>query len=94
MTTKYQLTSLLAENCAVEIHSKMHELCFFQLKTHRLSTLFYRKTQKQKNTAKKQSQKNFFFISLPSPCANINVAKSPYLSTVKMLQITNVKYCL
>ena len=43
MTTKYRLTSLSAENCAVEIHSKTQELCvfFFQLKTHRLSTLFH-----------------------------------------------------
>ena len=28
MTTKYQLTSLSAENCAVEMYSKMQELCF------------------------------------------------------------------
>ena len=29
MTTKYRLTSLSAENCAEEIHSKIQELCFF-----------------------------------------------------------------
>ena len=53
MTTKYRLTSLSAENCAVEIHSKMQKLCFFQLKTHRLSTLFHQKTKKQKKKHKK-----------------------------------------
>ena len=53
MTTKYGLTSLSAENCAVEIHSKMQKLCFFQLKTQRLSTLFHQKTKKQKKNTKK-----------------------------------------
>ena len=47
MTTKYRLTSLSAENCAVEIQSKMQELRFFQLETHRLLTLFHQKTKKQ-----------------------------------------------
>ena len=65
MTTKCRLTSLSAENCTVEIHSVMQELCLFQLKTHRLSTLFHQKTKKQKNMAKnKQSQKNCVFTSL------------------------------
>ena len=71
MTTKYELTSLSAENCAVEIHSKMQELCFFQLKTHRLSTLLHHKTKKKhrKNKKKKTRQKKtiakklFFYIS-------------------------------
>ena len=48
MTTKYRLKSLSAENRAVEIHSKMLKLSFFQLKTHRLSTLFHQKTKNQK----------------------------------------------
>ena len=67
MTTKYRLKSLSAENRAVEIHSKMLKLSFFQLKTHRLSTLFHQKTKNQKkktikkNTAKKQSQKIYIF---------------------------------
>ena len=70
MTTKYRLTSLLAENCAVEIHSKMQELCFFQLKTHRLSTLFHQKTKKQTKTNKAWPKKKtiakkmFFYISI------------------------------
>ena len=62
MTTKYRLTSLSAENCAVEIQSKMQELCFFQLKSPRLSTLFHQKTKK-KTRPKKQSQKKLFFFT-------------------------------
>ena len=60
MTTKYRLKSLSAENRAVEIHSKMLKLSFFQLKTHRLSTLFHQKTknQKKKNNKKKTQPKN------------------------------------
>ena len=72
MTTKYRLTSLSAENCAFEIHSKMQGLSSFQLETYGLSTLFHQKTkqqqqqqQQQKNTAKKNNRKNtcFFYIS-------------------------------
>ena len=67
MTTKYRLTSLSAENCGVDIHSKI--LCFFQLKTHRLSTLFHQKTKKQnqkKHGQRKENnrKKNCFFTSL------------------------------
>ena len=58
MTTKHRLTSLSAENCAVEIHSKMQKLCFFQLKTHRLSPLFHQKTKKQKNKTKIKQKKH------------------------------------
>ena len=58
MTTKYRLTSLSAENCAVEIQSKMQELYFFQSKTHCLSTLFHQKTKKKKNTNKNTAKKN------------------------------------
>ena len=58
MTAKYRLTSLSAENCVVEIHSKMQELWFFQLKTHHLSTLSHQKTKKLKKNTKKQGQKN------------------------------------
>ena len=61
MTTKYRLTSLSAENCAVEIHSKTQELCFFQFKTHRLSTLFHQKTKKQKKNGQKNNRKKLFF---------------------------------
>ena len=60
MTTKYQLKSLSAKNCAVEIHSKMQE---FQLKTHRLSILFHQKTKK-KHGQKNNRKKNCFFTSL------------------------------
>ena len=68
MTAKDRLTSLSVENCGVEIHSKMQELyCFFQLKTHRLSTLFHQKIKKQKKAHKKKHcqknncKKNCFF---------------------------------
>ena len=65
MTTKYRLTSRSAENCAVEIHSKMQELRFFLLKTHRLSTLFHQKTKKQnKKTQLKKNCKKTVFLHL------------------------------
>ena len=76
MTTKYRLTSLSAENCAVEIQSKMQELYFFQSKTHCLSTLFHQKTKKKitnKNTAKKNNRKkNCFLTSLVIICNSNN----------------------
>ena len=55
----------------MEILSKMQELRFFQLKTHRLSPWFHQKTQKQKNK-KKHRQKNckktvFTSLVLKSP---------------------------
>ena len=53
MTTKYRLTSLSAENCAMEIYSKMQESRFLKLKTHRLSTLLHQKIKKQKKTIAK-----------------------------------------
>ena len=79
MTTKYRLMSLLAENCALEAHSKMQELCVLQLKTHCLSTLFHQKTKKQKNTKrnkktrpkKNNRKKKCFFPSLGSTRANL-----------------------
>ena len=60
MTTKYRLTSLSAENCTLKIHPKMQKLCFFQLKTHRLSTLFHQKTKKKKTRPKKTIAKKCF----------------------------------
>ena len=69
MTTKYRLTSLSAENCAFEIHSKMQGLSSFELETYGLSTLFHQKTkqqqqqQQQKNTAKKNNRKNTCFFT-------------------------------
>ena len=75
MTTRYRLKLLSAENCVLEIYSKMQEFVFFffQLKTHRLSTLFHQKTKKQKNKHKQKTKKhglrnnrkkNFYFLHL------------------------------
>ena len=64
MTTKYRLTSQSAENYAVEIHYKMQELRFFQLKTHRLSPLFHQKIKKQKKHSQKNNRKKKLVLHL------------------------------